>query len=127
MGLVSVLIMPFQLLTLANRIHSLYIQFKASMYFFIIPMLLYIFVKSLFIGLGQGSGKTQAVALVVLELGILIAISTMRPYMDKKTNAFNISIAAVNFVNALLLLFFTGVFGLPVSNLLQLRNFTDTL
>jgi uncharacterized membrane protein len=83
------------------------------MYFFIIPMLLYIFVKSLFIGLAQGSGKTQSVALVVLELGLLIAISTMRPYMDKKTNVFNISIAAVNFINAILLLFFTGVFGLP--------------
>jgi uncharacterized membrane protein len=91
----------------------LYIQFKAQMYFFIIPMLLYIFVKSLFIGMAQGSGKTQSVALVVLELGLLIAISTMRPYMDKKTNVFNISIAAVNFTNAILLLFFTGVFGLP--------------
>jgi len=33
--------------------------------------------------------------------------------MDKKTNAFNISIAAVNFFNALLLLFFTEIFNLP--------------
>lgn len=83
------------------------------MYFFIIPMLLYTFSKSLFIGLAQGSGKTQSVALIVLELGMLIAISTMRPFMDKKTNVFNIAIAAVNFINATFLLFFTGVFGLP--------------
>jgi hypothetical protein len=115
----SIIFLNVQVLT---KMTSLYIQFKAQMYFFIIPMLLYIFVKSLFIGLGQGSGKTQGVALVVLELGLLIAISTMRPYMDKKTNVFNISIAAVNFINATLLLFFTGVFGLPVSDILQLLN-----
>lgn len=111
MGLVSSIQLPCvpPILTCS----SLYIQFKAQMYFFIIPMLLYTFVKSLFIGLAQGSGKTQSVAIVILELGLLIAISTMRPYMDKKTNVFNISIAAVNFVNAVFLLFFTGVFGLP--------------
>ncbi|QDS69082.1 hypothetical protein FKW77_010074 [Venturia effusa] len=100
-------------LNILNKWGFLYIQFKAQMYFFIIPMLVYTFVKSVFIGLAQGSGKVQSVAIVVLELGLLIAISTMRPYMDKKTNAFNIAIAAVNFNNAMFLLFFTGVFGLP--------------
>ncbi|KAE9966785.1 hypothetical protein EG328_008613 [Venturia inaequalis] len=100
-------------MTILNKWGFLYIQFKAQMYFFIIPMLLYTLVKSLFIGLAQGSGKTQSVAIIVLELAMLIAISTMRPFMDKKTNVFNIAIAAVNFINATFLLFFTGVFGLP--------------
>jgi hypothetical protein len=98
-----------------NKWGFLYVQFKATMYYFIVPILFYVFVKGLFIGLGQGNGTVQAIALVIIEAALLITISVMRPYMDKKTNAFNISIAAVNFFNVLLLLFFTGIFNLPVS------------
>jgi Transient receptor potential (TRP) ion channel len=93
----------------------LYVQFQASMYYFSLPLLIYTFVKSLFIALGQSSGTVQAVALVVLELTLLLAISICRPFMDKQTNGFNISIAAVNLVNAILLLFYAGVFVVPVS------------
>jgi hypothetical protein len=71
--------------------------------------------KSLFIALGQENGTLQAVALVAVELALLLAISIVKPYMDKQTNRLNISIAAVNFVNVVLLLFFAGAFGLPVS------------
>jgi hypothetical protein len=35
--------------------------------------------------------------------------------MDKKTNGFNIAIAAVNFVSAIFLLVFTNIFNQPVS------------
>jgi len=93
----------------------LYVQFKASMYYFIIPILLLTLVKGLFIAFGQKSGDVQAIALVVLELIFLVLICVLRPYMDKKTNGFNIAIAAVNLFNVLLLLFFTGILGVPVS------------
>ncbi|KAK3059273.1 hypothetical protein LTS18_011251, partial [Coniosporium uncinatum] len=96
-----------------NKWGFLYVQFKATAYYFIIPILLYLLVKGMFIGLGQGSGVTQAVALVVLEATLLIAISVMRPYMDKKTNGFNIAIVVVNFVSAVFLLIFTNVFNQP--------------
>jgi hypothetical protein len=97
-----------------NKWGFLYVQFKATMYYFIVPCLFYILVKGLFIAFGQGNGTAQAIALVIIEAALLITISIMRPYMDKKTNAFNISIAAVNFFNVLLLLFFTNIFNLPV-------------
>jgi hypothetical protein len=84
------------------------------MYYFIIVVLLYTLVKGLLVAFGQGSGTGQAIGFVIVDAALLIATSVMRPYMDKKTNAFNISIAAVNFFNALLLLFFTQVFNLPV-------------
>jgi len=35
--------------------------------------------------------------------------------MDKKMNAFNISIAVINFLNTIFLLIFTEVFNQPVS------------
>lgn len=91
----------------------LYVQFKATQYWYIIPLLCYILIKGLFVAFGQNTGITQAIAFVVLEAALLLGVVIMRPYMDKKTNAFNISIAAVNFVSAIFLLFFTDVFGLP--------------
>jgi len=96
-----------------NKWGFLYVQFKASMYYFIVVILIYIIVKGMFIALGQKSGTLQAVALVIIECAFLITIAIMRPYMDAKTNGFNISIAAINLFNVILLLFFTGVFNMP--------------
>lgn len=98
-----------------NKWGFLYVQFRATAYYFIMPMLVYIFIKSLFIAFAQSSGTGQAIALVIIEAAFLIGISILRPWMDKKTNAFNISIAAINFVNVIFLLVFTAVFNQPVS------------
>lgn len=70
----------------------------------------YCFVKGLFIGLGQNSGIAQAIGFVIIEAAVLIASSVMRPWMDKKMNTFNISIAVVNFLNAICLLILTDIF-----------------
>lgn len=94
----------------------LYVQFKATAYWFIIPSLAFLLVVGLFIAFAQASGTAQAISLLILNLGYLVALSILRPFMDKKTNAFNISIAAVNFVSSIFMLFFTEIFGLPVSS-----------
>ena len=86
-------------------------------------MLLYITIKGMFIGLSQGNGTVQAIALVLLEVGLLIAVSILRPYMDKKVNAFNIAIAAANFLSAIFLLMFSEVFNQPVSVQSAYRRF----
>lgn len=101
-----------------NKWGFLYVQFKATAYYFIVPILLYILAKGMFVGLGQGSGITQAIAFVIIEAALLIGLSIMRPYMDKKTNAFNIAIVVINLISAVFLLFFTEIFGQPVRNLL---------
>lgn len=99
-----------------NKWGFLYVQFKATNYWFILPILLLILAEGLFIGLGQNASTAQAVGLLILIAAQLVAISILRPYMDKKTNAFNISIASINFISAIFILFFTNVFGLPVSS-----------
>lgn len=99
-----------------NKWGFLYVQFKATMYFFIIVTLLHTLTKALFIAFGQKHGTVQAVGLLILELMLLIVICIMRPFMDKKTNGVNISIAVVNFLNVILLLFFSNIFGMPVSH-----------
>jgi len=98
-----------------NKWGFLYVQFRATAYYFIMPMLVYILIKAIFLAFAQASGTGQAIALVIIEAGFLIGVSILRPWMDKKTNAFNISIAAINFVNVIFLLVFTAVFNQPVS------------
>ncbi|KAL2071292.1 hypothetical protein VTL71DRAFT_12527 [Oculimacula yallundae] len=96
-----------------NKWGFLYVQFRATAYYFILPTLAYILVKGMFIAFGQNSGVVQAIALVLIEAVILIGASVVRPWMDKSTNSFNIAICAVNFVNAIFLLIFTDVFNQP--------------
>ncbi|KIV96337.1 hypothetical protein PV10_00218 [Exophiala mesophila] len=96
-----------------NKWGFLYVQYRATSYYFVIPLLGYILVKAIFIAFAQASPIAQAIGLLVVEAVALIAVSILKPYMDKKTNIFNISIAAVNFFNTILLLFFSDVFGTP--------------
>jgi hypothetical protein len=96
-----------------NKWGFLYVQFRATAYYFILPVLLYIVIKGMFIAFGQNSGTVQAIALVLIEAIALIGASVIRPWMDKSTNTFNISICAVNFLNAIFLLVFTDIFSQP--------------
>lgn len=98
-----------------NKWGFLYVQFKATAYYFIVPWLVYILVKGIFIATAQSSGVAQAVALVVIEAVFLITVCVLRPFMDKKTNGFNIAICVINFLSAIFLLVFSGIFGQPVS------------
>jgi Transient receptor potential (TRP) ion channel/ML-like domain len=101
-----------------NKWGFLYVPYRADMYFFTVPILGYVLTKGLFVGLAQRFGVVQAIALLITETVCLITLVIIRPYIDRKTNAFNISIASVNLFNVILLLFFTGVFDLPVSPLI---------
>lgn len=99
--------------TALNKWGFLYVQFRGTAYYYIIPVLVYILVKGMFIGLGQPSGTAQAIGLLIIEAIALVGASVMRPWMDKSTNTVNIAICAVNFVNAIFLLIFSDVFNQP--------------
>ncbi|KAI9883177.1 MAG: hypothetical protein M1823_005052 [Watsoniomyces obsoletus] len=96
-----------------NRWGFLYVQFRATAYYFIVPILAYIFLKAVIIALVQTTGLGQAIALVLIEAALLVTVCFLRPWMDKKTNTFNIAIAVVNFINVIFLLFFTDAFKAP--------------
>ncbi|KAI0012303.1 TRP-domain-containing protein [Xylariaceae sp. FL0662B] len=96
-----------------NKWGFLYVQFRASAYYFIIPVLGYTLIKAMFIAFAQANGTAQAVGFLVIEAGALIGASVLRPWMDKSTNSFNIAICAVNFINAIFLLIFSDVFSQP--------------
>jgi hypothetical protein len=107
-----------------NKWGFLYVQFKAAAYWFIIPWLVYLFIKAMFIGLAQNKSNVQAIALVIIEAALLVGAAVLRPWMDKKTNGFNIAIAAVNFLSAIFLLMFTEIFKQPVSSSVPWTRFT---
>ncbi|KAG0652549.1 ion channel FLC2 [Hyphodiscus hymeniophilus] len=96
-----------------NKWGFLYVQFRATAYYFILPILVYALVKGMFVAFGQNASTVQAIALLLIEAVALIAASVIRPWMDKNTNIFNISICSINFFNVILLLFFTNVFNQP--------------
>ncbi|KAK6507252.1 hypothetical protein TWF481_005701 [Arthrobotrys musiformis] len=96
-----------------NRWGFLYVQFKGSCYYWIIPMLGYIFIKGIFIAFAQSKGSVQSIALVLIEGVYLVAVSYFRPWMDRKVNVFNISICVINFVNSIFLMIFSGIFKEP--------------
>jgi hypothetical protein len=97
-----------------NKWGFLYVQFRASAYYFIGPILLYTLVKAMFVAFAQKTDVAQAVGFIILEIGMLIAGSVLRPWMDKKTNSFNIAVYVINFLNSIFLLIFTNVFGAPL-------------
>ena len=87
-----------------------YTMFNAAHYWWNGVLLTYIFVKSLFIGFAQASGKTQALAVFILDLFYFIAIIYYKPYLDKPTNVMNIFICTVTLVNSFLFMFFSDLF-----------------
>lgn len=100
----------------ATTLHKwgfLYIQYRATAYYYILPTFAYILVKAAFVAFSQGNGTVQAIALLIIEAAALISASVLRPWMDKPSNAINISICAINLFNAILLLIFTDIFNGP--------------
>jgi hypothetical protein len=93
----------------------LYIQFRASAYYYLIPTLAYTLIRSVFIGGAQGSKVAQAVVFLIIEAAALIAASIVRPWMSKSIISFNIAIHAINFVNAIMVLILSDVFGAPAT------------
>ncbi|KAI3405943.2 FLC2 [Candida oxycetoniae] len=96
-----------------NRFGFLYVQFRADCYWFILVSLAYIFLKSLFVAVLQTHGKPQSLIVWIIELIYMVVLCWIRPFMDKRTNAFNIVISVINFINALFFVFFSMVFGQP--------------
>ncbi|EGW33970.1 uncharacterized protein SPAPADRAFT_135246 [Spathaspora passalidarum NRRL Y-27907] len=96
-----------------NRFGFLYVQFRADCYYFVLVTLIYIFLKSLFVAVLQHQGMAQSVIVFAIELVYLVLLCWIRPFMDKRTNAFNITIGVINTINALFFMFFSNIFRQP--------------
>lgn len=96
-----------------NKFGFIYVHYRADCYYFVMITLLYILLKSLFVAVLQTRGKPQSVIVFGIELIYCIIICWIRPFMDKRTNAFNITISIINAINALFFMFFSYIFKQP--------------
>lgn len=103
-----------------SRWSLLCVMFKKNKNWFIAPLLIYVLLKSIFVAVAQNSAYVQALALLILDLGYLVGICYIRPWLDKGTIICNIVICTINFLNAFMLLIFCGIFKSPVCFFVQL-------
>lgn len=96
-----------------NKFGFVYVQYRADCYYFVAVSVLYCFLKTLFVAVLQQRGRIQAVIVFAIELIYCVGVCWLRPFMDKRTNAFNITIAIINTINALFFMFFSYVFHQP--------------
>lgn len=94
-----------------NRYGFLYTMLDARKYWFCGVMLFYTFVKALFVSLAQHSGKTQAMALWIIDMIYLGVLIHFMPYLDRLTNILSIFIAVVVTINSFFFTFFSNIYG----------------
>lgn len=98
-----------------NKYGFFYTMFTADRYYWGSVIMVQNFCKGAFIAFAQASGKTQALALFIIDLAYFAAVIYYKPFLDRATNILNILISTVTLVNSFLFLFFSDLFGQPSS------------
>lgn len=88
----------------------LYSQYLAKRYYWVVIHLFYLFIRALLIAVLQDHGKVCACLIFAIEVIHTIVIIWFRPYLDKRTNIFNIFIAVINLINSIFFMFYSNVF-----------------
>lgn len=91
----------------------LYSQYLAKRYYWVSFHLFYLWIRALLIAVLQESGKVCACLIFAIEIIHSAVIIYFRPYLDKRTNIFNIFIAIINLVNSVFFMFYSNVFKQP--------------
>ncbi|GMM29643.1 flavin adenine dinucleotide transporter [Martiniozyma asiatica (nom. inval.)] len=97
-----------------NRYGFLYTMFDAKKFWFCAVILGYTFVKALFVSLAQNSGKTQAMAIWIIDMVYLGILIHFMPYLDKFTNILSVFIAVIVTLNSFFFTFFSGIYNQQV-------------
>ena len=96
-----------------SRYGFLYTMLNAKKYWFCAVSLGYLFVKSMFVALSQSSGKTQALAIWIIDMIYLGLMCHFLPYLDRFTNVLTVFIQVITTINSFLFTFFSGVYNSP--------------
>lgn len=98
-----------------NKYGYCYTMFHADKHWWGLVLIGYNLVKSIFVGLCQGLGKTSVLVLFILDLAYTSYLIYSGPYLNKPTNVMNYMIAVVTTLNSFFFLFFSELFGQPAS------------
>ncbi|KAL3448246.1 hypothetical protein BJX65DRAFT_307112 [Aspergillus insuetus] len=89
----------------------LYVHYNRTASYFSAITLAGIFLKALFIAFAQSSPEGQSIALLIIDAAMLITVCILRPYVDKRLNAVNITVASITFLHSIFALFFSNIFN----------------
>ena len=97
-----------------SRYGFLYTMLNARKYWFCAVSLTYVFVKAFFVSLSQSSGRTQAMALWIIDMFYLGLMCHFLPYLDRFTNVLTVFIQLITTINSFLFTFFSGIYNQPI-------------
>ncbi|KAH7913891.1 hypothetical protein BJ138DRAFT_1058085 [Hygrophoropsis aurantiaca] len=92
---------PYSLYTQTDHLNShgpLYALYRTQRYFASIPLLVAIFLKSIFIAFAQANGEVQLIFILIVECGILACLSVTRPHKTRGADALAIYLAITRVV-----------------------------
>lgn len=97
-----------------------YTMFRLQRYWWGSIQLVHTLVKLIFIAFAVNSGKTQAMALFIMDLLYVSWLIYEKPYLDRPTNIINILINVVVTINSFLFTFFSNLYGqsAPVASIM---------
>lgn len=98
-----------------NKFGYCYTMFDARVYWFGAVVIGYFFIRAIFVGLCQGSGKASSLVLWIVDMAYTAVLFWKKPYLNRPTNIINYLIAIVNTINSFLFTFFSGVYGQPAA------------
>ncbi|KAF8584826.1 TRP-domain-containing protein [Ramaria rubella] len=87
----------------ARTFGALYNSFRMQRYHFFITLLVAAVVKSLFISFGKGSGLTQVIALLIIEIAVLVLLCIQKPHLSRGGDVLSIYLAITRVVAAILM------------------------
>ncbi|KAJ5130260.1 uncharacterized protein N7515_006299 [Penicillium bovifimosum] len=96
-----------------NQWGFLYIYYRAPVYFFLVPSMVYTIVKGMVIAFAQPSPVAQSIVLLILELIMMLATAIIKPFMSKAANVVAITATVITTLNTIFLLVFSDVFDQP--------------
>ncbi|KAJ5436133.1 TRP-like family [Penicillium cf. griseofulvum] len=96
-----------------NQWGFLYIYYRAPVYYFLVPTLVYTMVKGMVIAFAQTSPVAQSIVLLVVELCMMLATAIIKPFMSKGANVAAITATVLSSLNTIFILVFSDVFDQP--------------
>ncbi|KAJ5550801.1 hypothetical protein N7535_001259 [Penicillium sp. DV-2018c] len=96
-----------------NQWGFLYIYYRAPVYWFLVPSLIYVIVKGMVIAFAQPSPVAQSIVLLILEIIMMLATAIIKPFMSKAANVLAITAAVITSINTIFILVFSDVFDQP--------------
>ncbi|KAJ5960072.1 TRP-like family [Penicillium vulpinum] len=96
-----------------NQWGFLYIYYRAPVYYFLVPTLVYTIAKGMTIAFAQPAPVAQSIILLIVEILMMLATAIIKPFMSKGANVIAIIATVLASLNSIFILVFSNIFDQP--------------